>query len=85
MIMQPKTDWFFNDNDYQDDRYHPLEKMKPRREGAMPTSSHRGRRIGAYRKREGRPGQFTKATTVRGMQYRRRKKVLLAPEATAWS
>ena len=85
MIMQPKTDWFFNDNDYQDDRYHPLEKMKPRREGAMPTSSHRGRRIGAYRKGEGRPGQSTKATTVGGMQYRRRKKVLLALEATAWS
>ena len=85
MIMQPKNDWFFNDNDYQDDRYHPLEKMKPRREGAMPTSSHRGRRIGAYRKREWRPGQFAKATTVGGMLYRRRKKVLLAPEATAWS
>ena len=85
MIMQPKTDRFFNDNDYQDDRYRPLEKMNPRREGAMPTSSHRGRRIGAYRKGEGRPGPSTTAATVGGMQYRRRKKVLLAPEATAWS
>jgi hypothetical protein len=85
MIMQPKTDWFFNDNDYQDDRYRPLEKMNPRREGAMPTSSHRGRRIGAYRKGEGRLGRFTTAATVGNMHYRRRKKVLLAPEAIARS
>ena len=85
MIMQPQIDWFFNDNDYQDDTYRPLEKMKPRREGAMPTSCHRSRRVGAYRKGEGRPAQSTKAATVEGMQYRRRKKVLLAPEATAWS
>ena len=85
MIMLPKIDWFFNDNDYQGDTYRPLEKMNPRREGAMPTSSHRGRRIGAYRKGEGRPAQFKKASTVGGMQYRRRKKVLLAPKVTAWS
>ena len=70
---------FFDDDHDDDEHIYPIEKMNLRREGPMPTGSHRYAHIGSRRTKKYRASQHRIAMAQGGFTRRRQKKVLAKP------